>query len=58
MPFGLKNVPAIFSRMVIAAFRDYIHKFIKVYMDDWIVYSLLKKHTSLLRVMFERCGQL
>jgi len=27
-------------------------------MDNWTVYSLLKKHTSLLRVMFKRCRQL
>jgi len=58
MPSGLKNAPTIFSRIVIATFRDYIHKFLEVYMDDWIMYSLLKKHTSLLRVMFERCRQL
>jgi len=55
MPFGLKNVPTIFSRIVITALLDYIHKFLGVYMDDWTIYNLLKKHTSLLRVMFERC---
>lgn len=55
MSFGLKNVPAIFSWIVIIAFKDYIHRFLEVYMDDWIVYNLLKKHISLLRVMFDRC---
>lgn len=34
MPFQLKNVLAVFSRIVIATFRDYIHKFLEVYMDD------------------------
>ena len=34
MPFGLKNVPAIFSRIVVSTFKDFIHKFIKVYFDD------------------------
>ena len=34
MPFGLKNAPAVSSRIVIIAFRDYIHRFIEVYMDD------------------------
>lgn len=33
MPFILKNAPIVFSRIVIAAFRDYIHKFLEVYMD-------------------------
>ena len=34
MPFGLKNTPAVFSRIVIATFQEYIHKFLEVYMDD------------------------
>ena len=34
MPFGLKNVPTIFSRVVVAAFKEYIHKFLEVYFDD------------------------
>jgi hypothetical protein len=25
MPFGLKNAPTIFSRVVIATFKDFIH---------------------------------
>ena len=58
MPFGLKNAPAVFSWIVIAAFREYIHKFLEVYMDGWTIYSLLKNHASLLRVMFDRCRQL
>jgi len=58
MPFRLKNAPTVFSRIVIAAFRDYIHKFLEVYMDDWTMYSLLNKHTNLLRVIFERCRKL
>ena len=27
MPFGLKNAPAIFSRIIVSAFIDFIHKF-------------------------------
>ena len=30
MSFGLMNAPAIFSRIVIASFREFIHKFIEV----------------------------
>lgn len=30
MPFGLKNAPAIFSRVVVATFKEYIHKFLEV----------------------------
>ena len=41
MPFGLNNTPAIFSWVVVAAFKYFIHKFLQVYMDDWIVYGLI-----------------
>jgi hypothetical protein len=58
MPFGLKNAPAFFSRIMIAAFREFIHKFIEVYMDYWTIYSVLKEHVALLRLMFDRCREL
>jgi hypothetical protein len=58
MPFGLKNAPVIFSRIVIASFREFIHKFIDIYMVDWTIYSLLKEHVALLQLMFDRCIEL
>jgi len=48
MHFGLNNVPTIFSRIVIIAFRDYGHKFLEVHMDDWTIYNLLKNHSIFL----------
>ena len=57
MPFGLKNAPAIFSCVVVAAFKDFIHKFLHVYMDEWIVYGLIRDHMENMRLMLERCRQ-
>jgi hypothetical protein len=57
MPFGLKNAPTIFSRVVIDSFKEFIHQFLEVYMDDWNVYSLLKDHVEVLRLMLEICRQ-
>jgi hypothetical protein len=57
MPFGLKNAPTIFSRVVIATFKEFIHHFLKVYLDNWIVYSLLENHVEVLHLMLERCRQ-
>jgi hypothetical protein len=34
MPFGLKNAPAIFSRVVVEAFKEFLHKFLEAYFDD------------------------
>ena len=44
MPFGLKNAPAIFSRIVVSTFKDFIHKFPKVYFYDWTVFGLVRDH--------------
>jgi hypothetical protein len=44
MSFGLKNAPTIFSKVVVIAFKDFIHKFLEVYLDDWTIFSLLKDH--------------
>lgn len=40
MSFGLKNAPAIFSRVVVAAFKEFIHKFLEVYFHDWTMFGL------------------
>ena len=57
MPFGLKNAPAIFSKIVVSAFKDFIHKFLVVYIDDWMMYRLVIDHLENMRVILERCQQ-
>ena len=57
VPFGLKNAPTIFSRIVVAAFKEFIHKFLAVYMDDWIVYGMVSDHIANLKLMLECCRQ-
>jgi hypothetical protein len=48
MLFGLKNEHVVFSRVVVKTFKEFIHKFIEVYLDDWVVSSLLKYHIEIL----------
>jgi hypothetical protein len=57
MSFGLKNAPTIFSIVVIVSFKEFIHQFLEAYLDDWIVYSLLKDHVEVLQLMLERCRE-
>lgn len=57
MPFGLKNAPNIFSRVVVIAFKGYIHQFLEVYFDDWMVFGLLRDHAGNLRMMLDGCHQ-
>ena len=57
MPFGLKNATAIFSRVVVVVFKEFIYKFVEVYFDDWTVFGLLKNHVEALRMMLAKCRQ-
>ena len=34
MPFGLKNAPAVFSRIVVKDFQEYLYKRMGVYFND------------------------
>ena len=34
MHFGLNNAPAIFSRVAVEAFKEFLHKFLEAYFDD------------------------
>ena len=57
MSFGLKNALAMFSRVVISAFKEFIYKFLEVYFDDWTIFGLLKYHIASLRLMLDKCRQ-
>ena len=57
MPFGLKSSPPIFSKVVVAVFKEFIYKFLEVYFDDWTSFGLLKKHVEALRLMLAKCRQ-
>jgi hypothetical protein len=55
MPFGLKIAPTIFSRVVVEAFKEFLHKFLEAYFDDWTVFSVFKDHIECLRLMLDKC---
>ena len=55
MPFGLKNALDILSQVVVAVFKEFIHKFLEVYLDDWTVFGLVKAHISNLHMMLDAC---
>jgi hypothetical protein len=54
-PFRLKNAPTIVSRVVVEAFKEFLHKFLEAYFDDWTVFSLLQNHIECLRLMLDKC---
>jgi hypothetical protein len=55
MPFGLKNAPATFQRVMDNVLKELQEKICCVYMDDIIVFSTsLQEHISNLKLIFKR----
>jgi hypothetical protein len=55
MPFGLCNAPATFHRMMNDILRDFLHKFVNVYLDDVCIYSrTLEEQKEHLRLVLQR----
>jgi len=56
MPFGYINASAEFQRAMDTIFRDFIGVFIRVYIDDIIIYSKsIEEHMVHLEKFFDRC---
>lgn len=54
MPFGLKNAPATFQRLMNEILRDFINKICVVYLDDILIFSTsLQEHISSIRKIFQ-----
>jgi hypothetical protein len=58
MPFGLCNAPPTFHRMMKDILRDFLHKFVTVYLDDVCIYSrTLEEHMEHMRLVLQRCKE-
>jgi len=54
MPFGLTNAPASFQTMINEILREYIDKFVMVYLDDILIYSEKEEdHEQHVRMVLE-----
>jgi hypothetical protein len=54
VPFGLSNAPTIFMCLMNGVFRDYLDKFVIVFLDEILVYSKSKaEHEQHLRLVLQ-----
>ena len=55
MPFELCNAPATFQRLMNKILRPYISKFVKVYLDNVIIYSRSREeHIKHVRAVLQK----
>jgi len=57
MPFGIKNGPPTYLRVVNKTFKDYLDKFMKILKNDFIVYSPMNIHLDKLKLHFQKCRE-
>ena len=53
----MKNAPTVFFEVVFTTFKEFIDKFLEVYLDDWTMFILLKGHIKTMFLMLDRCRQ-
>ncbi|KAI3370812.1 hypothetical protein L3Q82_007120 [Scortum barcoo] len=55
MPFGLTNAPAVFQALINDVLRDFLNRFVFVYLDDILIYSRnLPDHQLHVRQVLQR----
>jgi hypothetical protein len=57
MPFGVKNGPPTYQKAVTNAFREYIDVFMKIFLNDFIVFIDMSTHLEKLKKCFLKCKE-
>jgi hypothetical protein len=55
MPFGVKNEPPTYQRAIAKTFHEYIDVYMKIFLNDFIIFSDLSTHLAKFRKWFFKC---
>jgi len=55
MPFGVKNGWPTYQRVVTKAFHEYIDVFMKIFLNDFIIFSDMSTHLEKMKRYFLKC---
>ncbi len=57
MSFGLKNGPSTYQRAITKAFKEYLDNFMKIFLNDFTMYSDMESHLHKLKLCFQKCKE-
>ncbi len=57
MPFRLKNAPPTYQQVVNMVFKEYFGVFMKLFLDDFSIFSDLKTNLIKLQLCFDKCQE-
>jgi hypothetical protein len=55
IPFGVKNGPPTYQKTITKTFHEYIDVFMKIFLDDFTIFSDLSTHLDKLKKCFLKC---
>ncbi|KAL3697673.1 hypothetical protein R1sor_011749 [Riccia sorocarpa] len=58
MPFGLCNAPTTFQRLMNTIFKDFLRKFVEVFIDDFCIFGRREEHFEKLKLTLNRCREM
>jgi hypothetical protein len=57
MPFGVKNGLLTYQIVVVKAFREYVDVFMKIFLDDFMVFNDLLTYLEKFKKCFMKCRE-
>jgi hypothetical protein len=57
MPFGVKNGSQTFQKIINRTFRKNLDQFMKIFLEDFMVYLDMESHLMKLRLCFQKCRE-